>query len=86
MTAATPACNPNSITCHNCGRADRYKSGCAVQGKVRRKGKPSAGHAKKAAPGGDVRHKWCTIDGTTTHSDAECYAQEASRSETSNTN
>ena len=44
-----------------------------------------AGQKKKSGLGGSAGQKWCTVHRTTTHNDAECYAQGAPRSHTSST-
>ena len=79
MTAATAAPAP-VVTCHNCGKVGHYKSGCAMPGKLYRKGKTPQG--KKAASSRGPGKKWCSVHETTSHSETECYAQEASRPQT----
>ena len=80
MTAETAASAP-VVTCHNCGKVDHCKSGCAVPGKTYRKGKTPAG--KKAGSSRGPGQKWCLVHKTTSHSDTECYAQGASHPQTS---
>ena len=78
-TAMTVASETNSVvTRHNCGKDGHCKSDCDKPGRMYGKGKkPSAGHNKKT--GGGAGQKWYSIHMTTTHTDAECYAQGAPR-------
>ena len=57
--------------------------GCAVLAKAHGKNKPAS--QKKSGSGGSAGQKWCTVQKTTTHNDAECYARGASRSQTNTT-
>ena len=81
MTATSATPDPSAIICHNCGKSGHYRNGYAVptkaNGPARRK--------KKSGSGGSVGQNWCTVHKTTTHNDAECYAQGAPRSQTNST-
>ena len=85
MTATSESPDPSAIICQNCGKAGHYRSGCAVPTKAHGNSNKLAGQKKKSGIGGSAGQKWCTVHRTTTHNDAECYAQGAPRSQTSST-
>lgn len=85
MTATSATPDPSAIICHNCGKSGHYRSGCAVPAKAHGNSNKSARQKKKSGSGGSAGQKWCTVHRTTTHNDAECYAQGAPRSQTSST-
>ena len=73
--------DPTSIICHNCGKEEHHKSGCAVPGKTYDKRNNS--HAGKSRKSGgkarDTTRKWCPLHRTTSHNDADSFKQGASR-------
>ena len=73
--------DPTSIICHNCGKEGHYKSGCAVPGKTY--DKRNNGQARKSRKSGgkarDTTKKWRLLHRTTSHNDADCFTQGASR-------
>ena len=77
MTAASASPDPSDISCHNCGKAGSYKTGCAVPVKAYGKSNKPAGQKKKSGSGGGARQKWCSVHKTTTHNDGGCYEQGA---------
>ncbi|CAN0323514.1 unnamed protein product, partial [Scytosiphon promiscuus] len=83
MTAAPASSDPSSIICHNCGKAGHYRSGCAVPAKGHGKSSKPVGQKKKSGSWGSAGQKWCSTHRTTTHNDAECYAQGAPRPQAS---
>ena len=85
MTATSVTPDPSVIICHNSGKPGHYRSGCAVPTKVNGNSNKPARRKKKSGSGGSAGQKWCTVHKTTTHKDAECYAQGAPRSQACST-
>ncbi|CAN0529257.1 unnamed protein product, partial [Scytosiphon promiscuus] len=81
MTAASASPDPSSSICHDCDKAGHYRSGVPAKrhGKIN---KP-AGRKKRSGSGGSAGQKWCSTHKSTTHNDAECYAQGAPRPQVS---
>lgn len=76
MTAASTSPDPSATICHNCGKAEHYRNGCTVPAKAH-------GQEKKPGSGGSAGKNWWSAHKTTTHNDAECYAERVSRPQAS---
>ena len=84
VAATTESIDASFIICHNCGKAGRNRSGCAVPAKAHWKVTSPTHRSQEGWIREGRKQKWCTGHKTTTHSDAKSYVQGAPRSQTGN--